>query len=208
MLPFDASGVREFLDGTRREATWFRRDGDKIIVTGVQTLRNRTYAGRATPRGLPSSASLESSETSGSALKAPAGRLRRAVGAVFVGWLVLVAVTYVIRDRVIGRPLAQIERTVRGSTGDGRGLPSHDLDGLVGRGRWHDLEPDPTAAVEGAGIREGNGAGDPSSQSSETLRRASPTRSRTRLPDCGRRSKRFGTTRTLARARGRRSSSR
>ncbi len=133
VLPFDASGVREFLDGTRREATWFRRDGDKIIVTGVQTLRNEASCRRCHATGPSLLGVIGVQRDLGDRVRGTAGRLRRAVGAVFAGWVVLLGLSYLIRDRVIGQPLAQIERTVRGSTAGGQSSPSHDLDGLVGR---------------------------------------------------------------------------
>lgn len=131
---FEAEHVQEALGGVTRDATWVRRDGDNILATGIQVLRNepdcqRCHAGRGQVLG-----AIGVQRDLSERARGTAARLRRAIGAAAAGWALLLAVSLVLRERVIGRPLARIEKTVLGTAGNGAPpAASHDLEDLAGR---------------------------------------------------------------------------
>jgi len=133
-LPFDTAGVKEAVAGGSMDTTWVRRDGERVLVTGVQLLRNEPACQGCHTGGSRVLGAIGVQRDLSERVLGTAGRLRKAVGSVFVGWFLLLGVSLAIRNRVIGRPLAQIEQTVLGSAGaEPPAEPNHDLESLAGR---------------------------------------------------------------------------
>lgn len=131
---FETEHVTEALSGRSADTTWVRRDGENIVATGIQVLRNEgacqeCHAGPGRVLGAIGVQRDLSERARGTAV-----RLRRAIGAVAAGWAVLLALSLVFRERVIGRPLARIEKTVLGTPGtEGSAEGGHDLEALAGK---------------------------------------------------------------------------
>lgn len=133
-LPFDRVRVQETIHRNHEDVVWDRHVGDRILVTGVRVLRNGPACQRCHADGPAILGAVGVQRDLGNRIHGTAGRLRRAVGLVFLGWLALLGVSLVIRERVIGRPLARIEEAVLASSGtEAPGVPNHDLDSLAGK---------------------------------------------------------------------------
>lgn len=131
---FETEHVSEALSGRTADATWVRRDDENIIATGIQVLRNepacqKCHAGPGQVLG-----AIGVQRDLSERARGTASRLRRAIGAVAVGWALLLAVSLVFRERVIGRPIARIEKAVLGTSGAAaQAQGSHDLEDLAGK---------------------------------------------------------------------------
>ncbi len=132
-LPFDPAFVKAALENEKEGAVRVRKRGEEILATGVRVLRNESSCRTCHLNDPPVLGAIGIQRDLGDRVHGTTDRLRKAVGLAFLGWGGLLAVSLVVRNRVIGRPLARIEQTVLGSEGaPSSAEPSHDLEHLAG----------------------------------------------------------------------------
>lgn len=132
--PFNDVGVRDAMTGDNRESIWIRRSGEQIVVTGIQVLRNEADCQRCHSGAGRLLGAIGVQRDLGDRVRGTAARLRTAIAYVSVGWAVLLGISLVLRERVIGRPMARIEKSIVGASA--LRVPatgSHDLDALAGQ---------------------------------------------------------------------------
>ncbi|MHB8798371.1 MAG: two-component system sensor histidine kinase NtrB [Thermoanaerobaculia bacterium] len=133
-FPFKTAGVRDAISGPNPESIWIRRDGEQIVLTGIQVLRNDAACQRCHSGGGRVLGAIGVQRDIGDRVRGTSARLRTALAYVSIGWAVLLGVSLVLRERVIGRPIARIEKSILGTSCDGnRAAGSHDLEALAGR---------------------------------------------------------------------------
>lgn len=132
-LPFDPEFVKAALENESDGAVRVRKRGTEILATGVRVLRNEPSCRECHSNDQPVLGGIGIQRSLGDRVQGTTDRLRRAVGLAFLGWVALLGVSLVIRNKVIGQPLARIEESVLGSAGTAApGEPSHDLERLAG----------------------------------------------------------------------------
>lgn len=131
--PFDSGAVRKALGGEGQGAIRVRKDGAHLFAAGVRSLRNEGACRDCHAAGPPVLGIVGVQRDLGEWVRGSAGRMRWAVATLSVGWMVLLGASLLIRNRVIGRPLAQIAEAVQAPVrAESPVVSNHDLEGLAG----------------------------------------------------------------------------
>jgi len=122
---------------TSADTAWFIEEGGRSVLTGTRQLRNQPSCLRCHPPLPPILGALAVRFDLTLLLAGTRARLRRDFGAIVLFWMAFAIGMSFVRDRVIGRPMQKIERSISaiapsglaGGAGDGGGRK--DLDGLA-----------------------------------------------------------------------------